>query len=110
MAFSRRWARGLRDGQGFTREQLATRGGFSLESVKNWESGWVEPCERSLSALADALGVHPDEFNRPHADPETEYFEGVYHRARPLTDAELDAAALVLRRARAERRASEAAT
>lgn len=110
VGFPRHWARGLRDGQGFTREQCATRGGFSAESVKKWEKGWVQPSEPLLIALADALGVHPDEFKRPEGDPTSEYIAGVLYRARPLTDAELDAAALVLRRARAERRETEGAS
>ena len=47
----------LRDKKDFTQEDLAARSGFSLSTIKRWESGVTSPSIKDLSKLASVLGI-----------------------------------------------------
>ncbi|MCD2195698.1 helix-turn-helix domain-containing protein [Actinomycetospora endophytica] len=91
--FSGEWVRGLRDGQNFTRAELAARIGCTTHAVKSWENGISIPSDRFIYYLAAALAVHPSEFDREFVDRFREYGAGVMRHSRPMSDDELDDAA-----------------
>lgn len=100
--FSGHRARGLRNGAGLSRPDLASLIGCSTESVKAWETGTSTPSPTSLTALARALRVPEADLEQVHEDPTRDYVDAVLHDAPPLPPEALEAAARVLRRTRGE--------
>jgi DNA-binding XRE family transcriptional regulator len=107
--FSRDRLRGHRNGTGLTRAQVAAHIGRTEAAYKSYEAGTAEPPARMLAALAELFGVAIDDLYQQRDDPVADYASAVAKHCRPLTDAELDAVAVVLRKINRRRRAATAA-
>lgn len=96
-SFSRQRLRGHRDGRGMSRADLAGAAERTQAAVKSYEDGVCQPPAGALIALADALGVTVDDLYSRHDDSVEDYLDAVASHCRPLTDTELEAAAVVFR-------------
>jgi transcriptional regulator with XRE-family HTH domain len=60
--------RELREGAGFTRQQLADKAKVSADGISQWERGVREPSWSIVIALSEALGVDCRAFLKPPLD------------------------------------------
>lgn len=57
----RRTIREWRNARYLTQDELAGKIGVSYYTISNWEIGVKQPRVKNLRALAEALGIHPDQ-------------------------------------------------
>jgi transcriptional regulator with XRE-family HTH domain len=74
MAIESGWIAGrireIREGKGWTREQLAKAAGVSVRAIVQWERSEREPSWSNVLALASALGVDCTAFTTRPAERE----------------------------------------
>lgn len=87
--------RALREAVGLNQTELAARVGVSHTAIQAYESGTIAPSTMVLGKLAHALSVSVAElFDN---DPSIPYVRVVAQMMRPLTDAQIAQAVLLLR-------------
>lgn len=96
MTFSPARLRGHRNGRGLHLKELALAARCSPTRLREIEIG-AEPTPGEIEALSDALSVSATEFEAT-SDSITDYADAVAYHDRPMTDAEVAQAALLLRR------------
>ena len=57
----RKTIREWRNARYLTQSELGEKIGVSYFTISNWELGVKQPRVRNLRALAEALGIHPDQ-------------------------------------------------
>lgn len=107
--FSRDRVRGHRNGLGLSHAEVGAAIGRTEAVVKSYEDGAAQPPAGVLAALAEMFGTTVDDLYSKRDDPVADYVNTVAAHCRPLTDAELEGAATVLRRINRRRRAAAAA-
>jgi transcriptional regulator with XRE-family HTH domain len=104
--------RDIRESKGFTQAQLAEMSGKSVEAISNFERGQTLPGVRTLSLLANHLGVSLRDIFDFGSQTTTSVEDGLADRARLLSRDDRQLASdfvdfLIARRRRSGRRHSD---
>ena len=103
--------RAIRESVGLSRPQVATAIGKTTPALEQFERGITRPNADTLGLLADAYGCSVGDFyDEDPGNPRDRYITAVCRLLPPMSDAEIEAFAAVVRARRTTgRSASEAA-